>query len=79
MIKSYIHSIEFNLDFHPDPLETWEIAREILEDGKLVKKQGVREIQYTDNKVIYTAKPNFKGDIIQETYHKGILVNYICK
>jgi len=78
MNNSYIHSIEFNLDFHPDPLDTWEIAREILEDGKLVK-QGVKEIKYTGNKVIYTAKPNFKGLIIQETYHKGILVNYISK
>jgi len=78
MNNSYIHSIEFNLDFHPDPLDTWEIAREIL-DSKLVK-QGIKEIKYTTgNKVIYTTKPNFKGDIIQETYHKGIIINYICK
>ena len=39
MNKSYIHSIEFNLDFYPDPLETWEITKEILE--RKAVKQGV--------------------------------------
>jgi hypothetical protein len=77
MKKSYIHSIEFNLDFYPDPLETWEIAKEILESKAV--KQGVKEIQYTGNKVIYTTRPNFKGIYIPEEYYKGIIVNYISK
>jgi len=77
MNNSLIHSIEFNTDFFPNPLETWEIAKEILERKSV--KQGVREIQYTGNKVIYTTKPNFKGEKIQETYSKGIIVNYISK
>jgi hypothetical protein len=39
-------SIEFLFDIHPDPLENFEIAKEIL--------KGVKQIDITQNKIVYT-------------------------
>jgi len=72
-----IHSIDFNFDFHPNPLETVELAREILETSKI--KQGIKEIHYKGNRVIYVARPNFKKNTIPEKYKNGIIINYISK
>jgi hypothetical protein len=72
-----IHSINFNFDFHPNPLETVELAKEILDTSKI--KQGIKEIHYKGNRVIYVARPNFKGVLISEKYNDGIIINYISK
>ena len=77
MNNSYIHSIEFDEIYYQDQLEMWEIAKEILE--RKVVKQGVKEIQYTGKKFIFTSRPNFKGIYIPEEYYKGIIINYISK
>ena len=74
-MNKYIHSVEFNSDFYPNPLDTWHIVKQIIEPFK----QGIREISYIDNKIVYTAKPNFKGNKNQESYSPGVLINYISK
>ena len=72
-----VHSIKFTFDFYPEPLETFEIAKNILE--KLNVKRGIKEIQYNDNYVHYSIKPNYDGKLNNINYSKGISINYICK
>lgn len=62
---------------YPNPLETVEIARQILEKSKI--KQGIKEIHYLGDKVLYVSRPNCKKKLITEKYNKGIVINYICK
>ena len=44
-----IHSIEFNLDFHPIPLENFEIAKSIFNKFN----QGIKQIDYKNDKIIF--------------------------
>ena len=74
-MNKYIHSIEFNSDFFPNPLDTWDTVKQIIEPFK----QGVRNIGYVDNKVVFTCKPNSKSKITTENYSKGIIINYVSK
>lgn len=75
-MNSTIHSIQFNFDFFPNPLETFEIAKNILEN--LNVKRGIKEIKYSGNYVNYSIKPNYDGKLNNVHYSKGISINYIC-
>jgi hypothetical protein len=64
-----IHSIEFNFDFHPIPLENFEIAKLIFNRYN----QGIKQIEYKRGIVIFTSKLNkIKQPLTKIELYKGI-------
>ena len=76
IMNNTIHSIQFTFDYYPNPLETFEIAKNILE--KLNIKKGIKEIQYSGKYIHYAIKPNYNGNLDNVNCGKGISINYIC-
>ena len=45
-----LESIEFNFNFHPIPIENFEIAKNVFNKFN----QGIKQIEYKNDKVIFT-------------------------
>ena len=63
-------TLEFNSIFHPDPLENFEFAKEIL--------NGVKQIEISNDKMIYSSTLNIKRkkQINKMYIKKGIFLYY---
>ena len=67
----FLHSIEFNFDFHPIPLENFEIAKSIFNKYN----QGIKQIEYKNDKVIFTSKLKMiKKPLEKIQIYKGIYI-----
>jgi hypothetical protein len=65
-----IHSIEFDLNFHPESVENYKFALELLDKIKIkyIKIKGDYAIFHTDTKKDYN---------IVESLQRGIKIYYI--